>query len=320
MNSTLEEVCAKLNKAQNIAVFCHARPDGDAIGAGLAISAALNNCGKRAFFFCDDEIPQKYSFLGCDGKILNDIPKDISFDTYVSVDCADLTRMGRFATDFAAFKGNKINIDHHISNKKFADINFVAECPATCQVLTEILTFSGYEITADIANYLMLGLITDSGNFTHGDVTGKTFEIAALLREKGGDVTKINYEMFSRKSKFAAMLFARVISGMRFELDGALAFIIVRSEFFENQKPDMSITEGFVDFPLTIDGVEVSVSLFEVKRRQYKISLRSKGTVNVNAVASAFGGGGHVLASGCMMTGEAEEIMDKLRYAVYQNL
>ena len=183
-----------------------------------------------------------------------------------------------------------------------------------------LLTEGGYKIDKEIANLLMLGLITDSGNFSHNDVTGKTFETAALLRECGANSSNIYYEMFSRKTKFKAMLFGKVISEMRFALDDRLALITVKLEYFDGATVDGSITEGFVDFPLAIDGVQVSVSMLEVKKRQYKISFRSKGKVNVNAVAETFGGGGHIFASGCMVVGELEEVIEKITYAVYQNI
>lgn len=106
------------------------------------------------------------------------------------------------------------------------------------------------------------------------------------------------------------------MNNIRFALDDKLTFILTTQDALKETGADKSMTEGFVDFPLTIDGVEVSVSLLEVKKRQYKISLRSKGTVNVNAVASTFGGGGHILASGCLLGGLLEEVIEKLTYAV----
>lgn len=313
------QICELLKTAEKVAIFCHTRPDGDALGAGLALCTVLNNAGKLAVMCCDDAVPEKYSFLIPFDTVKDKIPTDIEFDTFISVDCADVNRMGSFSNSFVAFKGKKINIDHHISNKKFADYNFVEERCATCEILTEIITTAGFEIDNNIADLLMLGLVTDSGNFVHNDVTAKTFETAAILRAKGADVNLINYQMFSRQSKLRAILFGKVISNMRFALDDKLAFIIVGLDLFDKSNTDKSITEGFVDFPLTIDGVEVSVSLLEVKKRQYKISLRSK-TVNVNAVAATFGGGGHILASGCMLSGELEEVIEKITYAVYQNL
>ncbi len=319
-NNDIAEICEQLNAAKSIAIFCHTRPDGDALGAGVALARILNNAGKFAVMCCEDPVPEKYAFLPATGIVKDKLPADVEFDTLVCVDCADINRLGAFSKDFVSFKGRKINIDHHISNKKFGDYNYVEECPATCEILTKIINSAGFIINKEIADLLMLGLITDSGNFTHNDVTEKTFETAALLRKKGADVNLINYQMFSRQSKFRALLFGKIINNMRFALDDKLAFIIVRLDYFGDTNADRSITEGFVDFPLTVDGVEVAVSLLEVKKRQYKISLRSKGKVNVNAVASVFGGGGHILASGCMLKGELEEVIEKITYAVYQNL
>ena len=318
-NSSISEICEVLNAAKKVAVFCHIRPDGDALGAGTALTAALKNSGKFAVMCCDDVVPEKYCFLSRMTEVRDTLPESVEFDTFISVDCADLNRMGAFSSVFAQFKGRKINIDHHISNKKFADFNYVSDCPATCEILTEILALAGFKIDREIADLLMLGLITDSGNFTHKDVTEKTFETGARLRKYGADVNRINYEMFSRQSKARALLFGKVIDNMRFALDDKLVFIIVSLDFMAKYGADRSVTEGFVDYPLTIDGVEVSVSLLEVKKRQYKISLRSK-KVDVNAIAGTFGGGGHVLASGCMLVGELEEVIEKITYAVYQNL
>lgn len=319
-NSSIAEICEQLKAAEKVAVFCHVRPDGDALGAVTALATALNNAGKFAVMCCDDAVPEKYSFLDKMSDVKTKLPENVEFDTFICVDCADVTRIGSFANAFTTFKGRRINIDHHISNKKFADFNCIEECPATCQLLTDIFIQTGFQIDREIADLLMLGLITDSGNFTHNDVTDKTFETAALLRKYGADVNKINYQMFSRQTKLRALLFGKVINGMRFALSDKLAYIIVPLEYFGNSGVDSSITEGFVDFPLTVDEVEVAVSLLEVKKHKYKISLRSKGKVNVNAVAATFGGGGHVLASGCMLKGELEEVIEKITYAVYQNL
>ena len=319
-NSSIAQICKQLNSANKIAVFCHTRPDGDALGSGMALTTALNNAGKFAVMCCDDTVPEKYRFLKKMTEVYSKLPENVEFDTFICVDCADVNRIGSFASDFVAFKGRKINIDHHISNKNYADFNCVEECPATCQLLIEIFLQAGFEINEEIANLLMMGLISDSGNFTHSDVNDKTFEMAALLRRCGADVTEINYQIFSRQSNNRALLFGKVISYIRFALEDKLAFIVVPLKYFGETGVDSAITEGFVDFPLTIDGVEVSVSMLEIKNRQYKISLRSKGKVNVNAVAATFGGGGHILASGCMLHGELEEVIEKITYAVYQNI
>lgn len=318
MNSKIEEITAKLNNAKRVAVFCHVHPDGDAIGGGLALYHALKSKGKTVCFVCEDAVPEKFMFLAGASEVKTELP-DSGYDLFVSLDCADLTRMGAFAKNYGKFK-ETVNIDHHVSNNGYAKYNYIVECPATCEILTDILTAGGFEITEDIANALMLGLVTDSGNFVHMDVTPKTFETAAYLRGKGADCNKIYYEMFSRQTKPRALLYGRVMGKIRFALEDKLTFIVISVKDMEETGADKSLTEGFVDFPLTIDGVEVSAALMEAKKDRYKVSLRSKGKVNVNAVATAFGGGGHILASGCMICGSLEHVIDKLTYAVYQNL
>lgn len=319
MKATVNEIITALEKAQKIVVFCHVRPDGDAIGSGLALCLALKNLGKTAYMCCEEFTAEKFSFLPATAAVLSEVPNE-EYDTLVCVDCAEVSRIGSFAKRFAKFNGVTVNIDHHVSNSNFANFDYVCECPATAEIITEIFRTAKWEINEEIANLLMLGLITDSGNFIHRDVTAKTYETAAYLRTNGADCTKINYEMYTRQTKARALLFGKVMNGIRFALDDKLAFVIVSAQDMLACGADKSATEGFVDFPLTVDGVEVSVALLEFKKEQYKVSFRSKGKVNVNAIATSFGGGGHVLASGCMLCGSVEHVIDKLSYAVYQNL
>lgn len=319
MINSLEEIIERLNAAKNIAVFCHARPDGDALGAGLALSLALKKAGKNAYMCCEDAPPEKFSFISSVKNVLQELP-NIEYDALVCVDCADITRMGVFTNFFKQFKKITINIDHHISNNNFAKLNYVEECPACSEIITELLIKAGYEITEEIATLLMVGIVTDTGNFAHQDVTEKTFRAAAHLRKMGADVNLINYDLFARQPKARALLYGRVMNKIRFALDEKFAFVVIAEKDLNDFGADKSLTEGFVDFPLSIDGVEVSAAILESKKGQYKVSLRSKGKVNVNAVATSFGGGGHVLASGCMLFGELEEVVERLSYAVYQNL
>lgn len=315
MNNGFEEINKIFSVAKNVAVFCHARPDGDALGSGLALCAALENRGKKACMCCEDIPPEKFMFCQSFKKVKNQLPQG-DYDLFVSVDCADVIRLGVFSKQFKNFKKATVNIDHHITNDNFAKYNYVRECPATCEIITEFLLACGYEITKEIADLLMLGLITDSGNFVHRDVSEHTFEIAAILRARGADVSLINYNMFSRQTKARALLFGRVMSNIKFACGDKLAFIVISEKDMQECGADKSLTEGFVDFPLSVDGVEVAISILEFKKNQYKVSLRSKGDVNVNEIAVNFGGGGHKLASGCMAFGELEEVKERLTYAV----
>lgn len=315
MNNTAEEIIQKLNEAKTVAIFCHARPDGDALGSGLALCIALNNLGKKAYMCCEELPPDRFSYIPEMSLVHTTLPS-ADYDTFISVDCADGNRMGVFSKRYHSFSKTTINIDHHISNDGYAKYNHVINCTATCEIMTEIFVKAGYEITQPMANLLMIGLVTDSGNFTHQDVSEETFKVAAVLRKSGADVNEINYNMFTKQPKSRALLYGRVMSGMKFALGDKFAYIFINMCDLADFGADKSLTEGFVDFPLTIDGVEVSASLLEFKKGQYKTSLRSKGKVNVNDVAATFGGGGHILASGCMLFGEPDEVVEQLVQAV----
>ena len=320
-NASLAEVAAVLKNANTVAIACHVRPDGDALGSGLALCLALRNAGKSAYMLCEEEPPERLKILPAIDLTYRELPKDATApDLFVAVDSADVTRIGIYASQFQSFKGTTLNVDHHISNPKYAKYNYVLpESTATCEIMPEIFDAAGFEITKEIADLLALGLLTDSGNFSHNDVSAKTFSVAAKLRECGADTYRIGYLMFTHQIKGRALLYGKVINRMRFALDDRLVFLTVTQKDFEETGTDKSQTEGFVDYPLSIDGVMVSIAHIEIKKNQYKASLRSRGT-DVNAVASKFGGGGHILASGCMLFGDYEEVIERLTYAVYQQL
>ncbi len=320
-NNTLKEVAALLKEAKTIVVACHVRPDGDALGSGFALCKALKNAGKSAYMLLEEAPPQRLTILSGMDEYYREFPVNIKdVDLFVTVDCAEENRIGAFDSQYSQFKGKTLNVDHHISNHGFAKYNYVLpDYTATCEILPEILEATGFEITKEMADLLALGLLTDSGNFSHKDVSANTFKVASLLKERGADIYGIGYRMFSWQTKARAMLYKRVLNSMRFELDDRLVFITVTQNDFNETGTDKSQTEGFVDYPLSIDGVEVSVSVMEVKKRQYKVSLRSRGA-DVNAVAEKFGGGGHMLASGCMLCCDLEEVIDRITHAVYQQL
>lgn len=321
INNKLSEVAAILKNAKVIAVACHTRPDGDALGSGFALCKALENAGKTAYMLLEEAPPQRLTILSGMDKYYCSLPVKLAdIDVFVTVDCAEENRIGDFDAVYSQFKGKTLNIDHHISNHGFAKYNYVLpDCTATCEILPEILDAAGFEITKEIADLLALGLLTDSGNFSHKDVSAKTFKVASLLKERGADIYEIGYKMFNLQTKARALLFKRVLNSMRFGLDDRLVFLTVTQNDFKETETDKSQTEGFVDYPLSIDGVEVAVSVMEVKKRQYKISLRSRNA-DVNAVAETFGGGGHKLASGCMLCCDYEEVIDRITQAVYRQL
>ncbi|MCD8307774.1 MAG: bifunctional oligoribonuclease/PAP phosphatase NrnA [Clostridia bacterium] len=316
MNNTIPEIIEKLLDIRKCAIFCHARPDGDALGSALALQRQLRALGKEADMIVESEVPDKFFFMPVMKEVLNEIPAG-KYDAFISVDSADVKRIGKFADAYTRFRGTTINIDHHISNPGYAKYNYVQECCACCDILTDIFREAGWEPDIVTANLLMLGLITDSGNFTHSDVTEKTYIDAGYLRACGADPHEINYNMYDRQVKERALLHGRVMSQMKFFCEDRVAVIVIRNQDMDELGAKRSITEGYVDFPLSVDTVEVAISMLQQEDpNDYKVSFRSKGRANVNEVAVSFKGGGHVLASGCEIFGTEEQCIRRLIDAV----
>ena len=321
MDNSLEQIANRIKSAKSVAIFTHMRPDGDAIGSALALSAALDFLKTPNQVCVESEIPSNLTFIEGVEKIKK--KPEGEYDLLVLVDCSDEQRLGQLSETYFIAKRKKIdtvNIDHHVSNTRFAKYNFVKTCSANCMHIATLIEYLGAPFDKKIAEYLLIGLLTDSGNFSHDDVTEETLQLAAKLVKAGADIRSLNYFLFKRQKKARAALYAKTMSGIRYYHDDRFATIVVTKKNMDECGADHGMTEGFVDFPLNVDGVEVAASLLEMKKGQYKISLRSKEYADVNKIAGVYGGGGHVRAAGCMLFGEIEEVLDRLSYTVSQYL
>ncbi|MBQ7339613.1 MAG: bifunctional oligoribonuclease/PAP phosphatase NrnA [Clostridia bacterium] len=317
MNFTLIKDFANiLRKEKSVAVICHIRPDGDAIGSAVALYLGLNSINIKAEVFCDDNIPQKFNFLESVGDIKREFKGE--FSAIISVDSADITRVGDFAGTFDRHK-NTFNLDHHVSNNRYAKYNFVLDLASNAENVFALLKELKVNITKEIANLLLMGVMTDTGGFKHKNVTEETLKTASELIKYGADNTLIYYNCFTKQTKQRAKLFALTMSKIRYFLDQRFVVISIFKKDLQETGATPDETEGFIDFIMGIDGVEVGASVMQMEENKYKISFRGKET-DVNAVAQAFGGGGHVLASGCQIYGEYEEVIDKICYAVKVNI
>ncbi len=319
MNS-LKEIANVLKKSKSAVIFTHMRPDGDAIGSAIALSRALSLLGIRNEVLNEGAVPDRFSYLGGVKEIKNAPTFDA--ELFICVDSSNESRLGLLRDTFLAGVKHKItvNVDHHISNTNYCKYNFVRDRASNCENIAELIKELGVTFNKEIAEALMTGMITDSGGFSHSDVNGDSFRAAGDVADAGADVNRIYYEAMKKQSRPRAQFFLKALSRLRFLLDDALTIVVVSQSLLNEFGLKSDATEGLVDFGLTIEKTEVSVCILEVKKGQYKVSFRSKGKVNVNETAGVFGGGGHILASGCVLFGEEEEVVDKIRYAVWQRL
>ena len=321
MEYTLEQIAKRIKAAKQVAIFTHMRPDGDAYGSALALACALDSLGIPCEVCVESEIPSNLEFVQGIERVQKTPKKD--FDLLVTVDCSDEQRLGELTEKYYLAKRKKIdvvNIDHHVSNTRFGNYNFVKSCAANCMHVSSLIAYLGVPFDKKIAEYLLLGLLTDSGNFSHDDVDEEAFLLAAELVKAGADIAHYNYQLFKKQPKARAALFAKTMDKIRYYHDNRFAVIVISKQNMELCGADQGMTEGFVDFPLNVDSVEVAASLLEVRKGQYIISLRSKTYADVNRIAGVYGGGGHVRAAGCMLFGDVEEVLDKLSYTVSQYL
>ncbi|MGN0819482.1 MAG: bifunctional oligoribonuclease/PAP phosphatase NrnA [Christensenellaceae bacterium] len=311
---TISELSNKIKTLKSALIFCHSRPDGDTLSSAFSLKYALQKTGVRAEVTCQDEIPEKYASLNLfDG--FSDAVQGNVYDAHISVDCANEQMIG---ANYNLFAKNKqtFNIDHHISNTRYAKYNFVKnECANTVNIYNLIVAM-GIEIDEKLANALYVGIMTDSGNFSQSNTDANALTVASELVKNGATPDKLYNKLFKNQPISRAKLYLDVMQGLRLYHEGRLAIIKIMQSDLERYNLKSEVTEGFIDFPQTIDSVEVAISILQKSDKCFKISFRSKSYVNVNEIASIFGGGGHVRASGAVLNGRLEDVVDKLVFNV----
>lgn len=308
-----KKIADAIKKAQTIAIFSHTRPDGDTVGGVLALKIGLTSIGKKCDCFCDNEIPERFSFLpGAGDYALSPTAK---YDLYIAVDCGELARLGENAVFFTSGE-NTVNIDHHMSNDNFAGINYVGEYASTCEIIYELLAFMNIALDDNSALCLYVGLSTDTGNFAHSNTNAHTFACAEKLVGYNIDIAGLNFALYRDTSYQRTKLLGRVLGRTRRYLDGKLTLIYTLTQDLLDEGAVASDTEGFIDYATNVRGTEVGVAICQHGETSYKISMRSRGKVDVSVICASFGGGGHRNASGCMISGFFEDVVDKIVRAV----
>ena len=321
MVSTLEQIADRLRHAKSVAIFSHMNPDGDALGGALALARALDFMDIRAQVCVESDLPSNLRFVEGLDKVAKKPVEE--YDLLVCVDCSEVQRLGALSEEFFLAQRKKIdtvNIDHHVSNHGFCKYDYVRNCAANCMHIATLIEYMGAPFDKKTAEFLLLGLLTDTGNFSHDDVDEECFLLGAKLVQAGADISKFNYELFKKQPKERAKLFGKAMSSIRYYHEDRFAVIVISQQLLNECGAEPSMTEGFVDFPLSVGTVEVAASLMERKKGQWKISLRTKTYADANKIAGVYGGGGHIRASGCMLFGDVEEVLDKLSYTVSQYL
>ncbi len=313
--ASAQEVVEELRRRNSFVMVSHVKPDGDTLGAGLALGLALKRMGKRVAYFQQDSIPRNLRFLPEAELVSRDLPADLPEDTlYVFCDMSDRKRAGDLLDGVE--RENVLDIDHHLGNALFGKLNFVIEheC-STGTVVMHLLRGLGVPVDPPIATCILATIMTDTGGFMHSNTTPEALELAAELMQQGADKERITEEIFLRKRVAATKLLGRIIEAMRFEHDGRYCYSYVDDTMLEMTGADGEDTEDVVNTLLGQEGVDVA-ALFKAIEGEIRVSLRSGGRLNVQAAAQRLAGGGHFRASGLTYHGSLMSAFEAVEAAL----
>jgi bifunctional oligoribonuclease and PAP phosphatase NrnA len=303
---TAAEIAGELRRRRAFVMVSHVKPDGDTLGAGLALGLALKKLGKRVHYFQQDPVPRNLRFLPDSQFVARALPADLPGDTlFVFGDMSDMGRAGEHLPNLD--RANVLDIDHHLGNTLFGAFNFVLpeEC-STGTVVMHLLRELGTDVDRDIATCILTTIMTDTGGFMHSNTTPEVLELSADLMRRGANKEEITEEIFLNKRVAATRLLGKIVDEMKFGHDGRYCYSYVDDAMLRETGADGEDTEDTVNTLRGQDGVEVA-ALFKAYDGEIRVSLRSNGRVNVQAAAKRLGGGGHFRASGLTWNGSLSD-------------
>ena len=311
---TLNKIDAEVKCRKKIAIAGHIRPDGDCVGSCTALYQYLKqNKAELGIEQVDvylEPFGNEFRILKGTEEIRHSYEPEVEYDLFISLDCGSLDRLGNALKFFQSAK-KTINIDHHISNSLFAEVNHVvADASSTCEVLFDL--FEEEKITGEVAECLYVGLIHDTGVYKHSNTSQKTLKVAGCLISKGIPFSKLIDETFYARTFMQTQLLGRCLMESSLILDGRVIVSSINHRMLEFYEAGHSDLDGVIDQLRVTKGTEAAIFLYEANPQEYKVSMRSNGDVNVSKIAVNFGGGGHVKAAGCTMKGTVEEIIAML--------
>jgi bifunctional oligoribonuclease and PAP phosphatase NrnA len=330
-SETIEDILKIIRDHEVFLVCSHANPDGDSIGSQLAFYSFLTEIGKKVYFLKTNQIPFSYKFLPYSNDYQNqpDAINISDMEVAIILDCGNLDRIGDLSAKVKS-ECMIVNIDHHSSNDYFGKHNFVdINASATSEIVFRFIKQGGLKIGYERAVCLYTGIITDTGFFRYANTTPESHRIIADLIEEGikpDYISELIYDVIPYRK---ARLFGLALETLQKSDDGKIAWMSVTLDMYKQTQTDVEDTERFIDYIRSIEGIEVAIFLRETDK-DVKVSLRSKKSgqgrqaINVEHIASEFGGGGHPVAAGCNIDkpidSALELILERVRSAQINSL
>lgn len=324
MIDNIENIIDYINRSNDFIVTSHISPDGDNIGSTLSMYNSLKKLKKNVYYVLDDTPPKNLEFLLKDVNILKSNEFNIDKFNIISLDCGDRKRI--CLSDEIKDKAQKIIcIDHHASNDKYGDFNYIdTNASSTCELVYNVLVAYNKKYNIDlidenIATFLYTGLVTDTGNFMYSNTHPTSFDMAKNLLLKGAKKENIIQNIFQSNSANYYKLLGEALNTLDI-IDNKVACISINKEMLKRNIISFNDVDGITSYTRDIEGVEVGILLKEKKDNEIKVSLRSKSYVDVSKIAQSFGGGGHIKAAGCTIYDTIENAKKKIIESVLKTI
>jgi phosphoesterase RecJ-like protein len=319
MENPIPRISEIIRDHDEFLVASHYSPDGDAIGSICALGHILRALGKKVRLYNPSGLPSRYAFAGTPGTVERELPDALPAWTFV-LDCGSRERMGE-ALEARLSETRFVNIDHHLGNDEFGEVNWVdATQPAVGGMIARLAEALGVPLTGPLAECVYLAVATDTGFFTYGNTTPESLELAARMLRDGLDIALMNERITKQWSENRMKLWTEAMGAMELFLDKQVCATVITKEMFERTGTSNADTENLINFLRRLKTVRVAAILREEGPDFYKFSLRSFGDDNVQQVAATFGGGGHKNAAGGSIQAPLAEAKAWLVRAVAEQL
>lgn len=312
MSNDLQAIVRVLKGSGSVAILSHVRPEGDTLGAALACHLTLKAMGKEVATFNPDPVPKNLRDLPGAGEVIRADRLPRPFDCYLVVDATDPGRVGGLLNGLPP--GNPVlNIDHHISNTHFGTYNWVdPEAAAVGEMIYYLIQEMEVPLSREVATNLYVAILTDTGSFHFSNTTPRALRAAAALVEAGVAPHEVAGMLFDQREAEELHLLGTLLTKIQLSPDGRVAWIEVTREVLGKDGAYRDALEDLINYPRSVKGVEVALLFRDEGTEGIRVSLRSKGTVDVAAVAKTFQGGGHTKAAGCTVVGSLGEVRERI--------
>jgi len=307
---SIKKVIGALRKHKSFLITSHVNMEGDSVGCQLAMAKLLEGMKKKVYIVDNDPIPVNFLFLPKTRDASHDLTIKRAYEAALVLDCPNIGRIGK-VRDLITPDKVLVNIDHHVSNERFGDIDWVQPRASSAgEMVWYLYKEMRRKLTKEAAMYIYTAILTDTGSFTYDNTSSNTHEIASDLLSYGLDPAWIAMNIYERRSVAELKLLGESLSNLTLGSDGRIAYIEVTQDMLNRTGADISKTDNVVNYARSVDKVEVAMVFKENPRDKnlINISFRSKSEVDVNKIASLFGGGGHKRAAGCTVKGSLEEV------------